>query len=145
MGADSPLDSTFAVLKAIRTALLSDATLGPMLAGSKVLTEAPHGHATPYIQMTTRSNDFSTASEDGQEVAVDLHVWHEPGTQTPETGTAREIMGHIRRILHTAALALDAPFNAVQCRIGTIIGPYRDPDEAVLHGVVEVRVLADHT
>jgi hypothetical protein len=125
--------------------LLADVTLAPMLVGLQVVTEAPAAHPTPYISMALRSRDWSTATEDGQEVMVDMNVWHEPASQTPETATAAAIMGHCRRILHTEELSLAAPFHAVQARVDNMLGPFRDPDGATLHGVVSLRVLVDHT
>lgn len=54
------------------------------------------------------------------------------------------IMGHVRRILHTANLTLSAPYHAVLCRAINQIGPFHDPDGATIHGVVTVRVVVDH-
>jgi hypothetical protein len=116
-----------------------------MLAGNKVLMLAPSSHPTPYISIAIRSNDWSTATEDGQEVLLDLNIWHQPGSQTPEASTARTIMALCRQTLHTADLSLATPFKCTLIRVTNEIGPYRDPDGATLHGVVSVRALVDHT
>lgn len=145
MTAAAALDATPALTKAIRGALIGDATLAPLLAGNKVMVRAPSSAPTPYIELDVRDQDFSTASEDGQDFSVLVHVWHEPNSVTPETGTAMAIMGHVRRILHTASLSLDAPFNGVLCRVQSRVGPFTDPDTAVIHGTLIVRALVDHT
>jgi hypothetical protein len=131
-------------MTAVRTALLADATLPGLLAGLKIVDKAPSSHPTPYISMNVRSADWSTASEDGQEFHIDLDVWHEPSSQTPETGTARQIMAIVRSTLHTATLSLASPYHAVLIRVENEVGPFRDPDGATLHGVVSLRALVDH-
>jgi len=146
MAASDPLDATFAVLAAIRAALLADATLNSTLAGSlKVMTGAPSSYPCPFISMTPHAADWSTATEDGQEVVIDLNVWTQAASQTAETATGRTIMASCRALLHTASLSLAAPYHTVQCRVDNQVGPYLDPDGATLHGVVTVRVLVDHT
>ena len=144
MASSTAMDATFAIKAAIRAALLADATLNAALQGLKIVDDAPSSHPTPYISFAVRSDDWSTATEDGQVVNIDLNVWHQPSTQTPETGTVRDLMGRVRTLLHTASLTLDAPFHCVQIRAGEMVGPYRDPDGATLHGVVTVRSLIDH-
>lgn len=144
MAAGTASDATYALKAAVRTALLADSTINSALVGLKVVDDAPAGHATPYISIDTRSNDWSTATEDGQEIFLDLNVWAQPASQTPETGTARDIMASVRRVLHTASLSLAAPFHSVLIRVENMIGPYRDPDGTTLHGVVSIRALTDH-
>ena len=144
MAASLPLDATAATLAAIRAALLADATLAALLVGGQVVVRAPSSAPTPYIEMSPSGGDYSTATEDGQDLKIDLHVWHQPASQTPETATCMAIMGHVRRILHTASLAASAPFHCVFCRVINQIGPYHDPDGSTLHGVVTVRVVVDH-
>lgn len=145
MAAQLPLESSFAVLKSVRSALLADATLSGLLVGDKVVAFGSAGHPTPYISMALHSDDWSTATEDGQQHQIDLSVWHQPASQSPDSGLSRTIMGHVRRILHTAALTIDAPFHVVLCRIENQIGPYIDPDGATLHGVLSARIIVDHT
>ncbi|WP_159728383.1 DUF3168 domain-containing protein [Methylosinus sp. Ce-a6] len=145
MAASLPLDAAASLIAAVRSALLANSTLAGMLAGSKVVTLAPSGHQTPYISIAIRSNDWSTATEDGQEVLLDLNVWHQPDSQTPEGGAARAIMALCRQTLHTASLTLASPFKCTLIRVTNEIGPYRDPDGRTVHGLVSVRALVDHT
>jgi hypothetical protein len=144
MPASQSLDASYATKAAIRTALLANATISAALQGLKIVDLAPSGHATPYISLETQSVDFSTATEDGQEITVDVNVWHQPSSQTPETATAREIMGEVRKTLHSASLSMDAPYILVLMRVTNMLGPYRDPDGMTLHGVVTVRALVNH-
>lgn len=144
MTAGTALDATYALKAAIRTALLADSYLNSTLVGLKIVDDAPAGQSTPYISFDTRSNDWSTASEDGQEVLLDLNVWTQAASQTPETGLGRDIMAAVRRVLHTASLVLASPFHSVLIRVDNMIGPYRDPDGATTHGVVSIRALVDH-
>ena len=144
MTASAALDGGAALLKAVRNALVGDATLNPLLAGNKVMVRAPSSAPTPYIELDLRCADFSTASEDGQDFTLVVHVWHAPSSVTPETGSTLAIIGHVRRILHTAALTMDAPFHCVFVRVFSSIGPFHDPDSAVIHGMVTVRAVVDH-
>jgi len=144
MATSSSLDSVPAFRGAVRTAILADATLSSTLVGSKVLVQAPSSHPTPYIQLTARSQDWATATEDGQEIFLDLHVWHQRLSQTPETDVARDIMSRLKQVLHTASLSLASPFTLTQMRVDSMIGPYLDPDGTTLHGVVSLHAFVDH-
>lgn len=145
MSASQALDATYATKAAIRTALIANATISAALTGQKIVDLAPSSHPTPYISLVVQSSDFSTATEDGQEFEIDVNVWHQPSSQTPETATARSIMSEVRQTLHAASLSMDSPYNCVQIRVTNMIGPYRDPDGMTLHGIVTVRVLVDHS
>ena len=146
MAANDPTDATYAALAAVRTALLADATISSTLAGPlQIVTGAPSSYPTPFISMAPQASDWSTATEDGQEVVIDLNVWTQAASQTAETATGRAIMARCRSVLHTASLSLAAPFHCVQCRVDNEVGPYMDPDGATLHGVVTVHLLVDHT
>lgn len=145
MATSDALDATYAIRAAIRTALLANATLSSALAGQKVVDLAPSSHPTPYISLAATAVDFSTATEDGQEFEIDVNVWHQPSSQTPESGAALAIMAEVRKTLHTAILSLAAPYNLVLMRVTNQIAPYRDPDGLTLHGIVTVRALVDHT
>jgi hypothetical protein len=144
MAASDPRDATFAIKKAVRAALLANSTLNLALQGLKVVDAASTKHATPYISWDTSSDDWSTATEDGQVIVLDLNVWDQPSSRTPETANGRDIMSIVRETLHTATLFLDTPFHCVQIRVEAMIGPYRDPDGQTLHGVVTIRALVDH-
>lgn len=128
----------------MRAALVADSYLNSILVGMKVVDDAPASHATPYVSIDTHSNDWSTSDTDGQEILLDLNVWTQAASQTPETGLGRDIMAALRRVLHTAILSPAAPFHSVLIRVENMIGPYRDPDGTTLHGVVSIRALADH-
>ena len=138
------LDSTVPVMAAIRAALLSDAALSPLISG--IYDRAPTPARGSYLTIgDTSADDWSTATEDGQDHMIDVHVWTQPTSQTPETSTPRALMGHVRRILHNATgLTIAMPFNLVTIRVTHQLGPMLDPDGATLHGIVTVRVAVDH-
>jgi len=144
MAAGTASDATYALKAVVRTALLADSYLNSTLIGLKVVDDAPAGHATPYISIDTRSNDWSTATEDGQEIFLDLNVWTQAASQTPETGSGRDIMAAVRSVLHTAVLSPASPFHAVLIRVENMLGPYHDPDGTTMHGIVSIRALTDH-
>lgn len=144
MTASQAFDATYATKAAIRTALLANSSLSTALKGQKIIDLAPSSHATPFISLETQSMDFSTSTEDGQEIVVDVNVWHQPSSQTPETATARDIMAEVRKTLHNASLSMESPFILVLIRVTNMLGPYRDPDGMTLHGVVTVRALVNH-
>ena len=145
MTASAANDASYAIRAAIRAALLADATLSATLVGQQIVDMAPSSHPTPYISIVTTSDDWSTATEDGQEFQIDVNVWHQPSSQTPESGVARDIMSRVRQLLHTAQLTLAAPFTCAIIRAEAMVGPFRDPDGMTLHGVVTVRAFVDHT
>jgi hypothetical protein len=138
-------DATYAIRAAIRTALLADSALNAALKGQKVVDLAPSGHPTPYISLETQSDDWSTATEDGQQFTIDVNVWHQAESETPDSATTRDLMSRVRIVLHTASLSLASPFHCVLIRAGGMVGPFRDPDGKTLHGVVTVTALVDHT
>jgi hypothetical protein len=144
MAAGTASDATYALKAAVRTALLADSYLNSTLVGLKVVDDAPASHATPYISIDTRSNDWSTSDTDGQEILLDLNVWSQPTSQTPETATGRDIMAAARRVLHTAVISPASPFHAVLIRVENMLGPFKDPDGTTMHGVVSIRALTDH-
>lgn len=137
-------DATAAVLAAVRSRILADAELVANLASSaSVYDQAPEAAATPFVTLNAVSYaDWSTDTTDGQEITIDCHVWHE----TPIVSRAsRLIMRRLRVLFEFQPLAAAAPFRVVLVQVVATVGPFRDPDGLTLHGVVSLRVLADHT
>ena len=88
------------------------------------------------------ATDASSADTEAQALVFDLDVWdrYAPGASL---AGARTIMGHIRRILHMQALPLvGADLIALRCTGAQ--GPFRDPDNVAVHGIVTVAALAGH-
>jgi hypothetical protein len=64
--------------KAVRARLLATPALVARLGGARVHDEAPRGAPQPYIAFAqSRSRDWSTMTERGQEHALTLDVWSE--------------------------------------------------------------------
>jgi len=138
----SALDRQAAVVAAIGAALRSDATLAAVI-GARVYDAPPARAVMPSVTIRLVSaRDASTADTEAQTLDFDLDVWdrYEIGDTL---GRPRAVMGHVRRILHMQNI--DAPGVALLSLLCTgARGPFRDPDEVALHGVVSVTVAAGH-
>lgn len=98
------LSADIALRKAIRAKLLGHSALVARLGGARVYDEAPRGAPQPYITFAqSRSRDWSTMTERGQEHALTLDVWSD------RTGAreALEIAARAAAALDDQALTLD--------------------------------------
>ncbi len=89
--------------RAIRAALLADATVVAMLGGAKVYDEAPPGAQPPYIVFADAQwRDWSTTLSRGAEQIFVLTGW------SAQRGTreAHDIAGRVVELLDEAPLAL---------------------------------------
>ena len=138
----SALDRQAAVVAAISTALRADAALAALI-GQRIYDAPPARAVMPPIAIRlVTAHDASTSNTEAQTLVFDLDVWdrYDIG-QT--LGRPRSIMGHIRRILHMQTLAV-AGVTILSVLCTDARGPFRDPDEVALHGVVSVAVAAGH-
>ena len=137
-----PLDRQAAVVTAISAALRGDAALAALI-GQRIYDAPPARAVMPSIAIRlVTTHDASTSNTEAQVLVFDLDVWdryHIGDT----LGRPRTVMGHIRRILHMQSMSVSgmAVFS-VLCTEAR--GPFRDPDEVALHGVVSVTVAAGH-
>lgn len=139
----SSMDSTIALMKSIRSALKADTTLASLI--TDVYDRPPTKAVCPFLTIgDIGSKDWSTSNTDGQEHAVDVHVWTQPTSQTPETLINRQIVARVRSVLHFSTLAIDSPYSITLMQVVSQVGPMEDPDGATLHSVVTVRALVDH-
>lgn len=139
------VDPTMAYMEAVRTVLLADSAI--RAAGVlEVLDRARPNMKTPFITLGATSDlDWSTATEDGIQLRMDVSIWDSSPSQTPETRRSREIIARVRALLHTATLTLAPPAHHVLTRVTAVVGPMLDPDGFTLHSVVTVTALLDHT
>ena len=82
------------------------------------------------------ATDASSADTEAQKLVFDVDVWDRYAL----AATCRDpalIMGHVRRILHLQPLAVPG-CNLILLRCTASQGPFRDPDDITLHGVVTV-------
>lgn len=140
-------DATIAAMTAIRAALLADAPLAALLATpASVFDIAPENAATPFVTLGVNSHlDWSTASEDGQVLSINVHCWDESRSQYPETTRCRLLMRHCRRVLHYGSFSFTAPYRSVLAVVANRVGPIFDPDGISIHGVLTVQLITDVT
>ena len=86
--------------------------------------------------------DASTADTEAQQLVFDVDVWDRYALAI-DLSRPRAVMGHVRRILHLQPLTA-VGCNLILLRCTAARGPFRDPDDITLHGVVSVTALAGH-
>ncbi len=138
----SATDRQAPIVAALLQALGQDSQLAALV-GQRLYDAPPAQAVVPSITIRAVStHDDSSADTEAQALIFDLDVWDRYALGA-DLGRPRTIMGHIRRILHMRSLS--APGIAVlTCRCSATQGPFRDPDEVALHGVVTLTVLAGH-
>lgn len=128
----------YALQKAIHEALVADAAVNGLLGGPQVFDDAPQATGFPFVTLgATSERDWSTATEEGSEHLVTLHVWSRKAGRK-ET---REIMEALRGALHDQALALGG-HQLVNLR-HEFSEARRDPDGETYHGIVRYRAVTE--
>ena len=138
----SALDRQNAVVAALIAALGADAALTALI-GRRVYDAPPARAVMPCVTVKLVSAlDASTADTEAQNLVFDLDAWDRyaigAGFSRP-----RAVMGHLRRILHMRPLVVPG-IAVVTTRCTGAHGPFRDPDDVSLHGIVTLAVLAGH-
>ena len=135
-------DRQQALLRAI-VATLSEDTQLAALVGHRIYDAAPARPVTPALTIRLVSaTDASSADTEAQKLVFDVDVW-DRYVLAVDLSRPRLIMGHLRRILHMQPLTI-ASCNLILLRCTDAQGPFRDPDDITLHGVVTVTALAGH-
>lgn len=123
---------------AVVSALAADATLTSLLRGPKVYDAPPPGAAMPYVTIgQSAERDWSTGSEEGREHTLTLLVW----SNARGRGETHDLMGHLRRVLHDAALPV-AGWHLVALR-HELSELRRDSDGEVWRGLVRLRAVTE--
>lgn len=128
-------DASWAVQQAVYAAL--DAALSSTVYDGA----APTNSAYPYAVIgETTVIPADSKANDGQEHAVQVHVWDRPATSGGPIGYKRtkEIMGQIRGALHEAALTVTGhgvAFSRVEFEETML-----DEDGVTRHGIVRARI-----
>ncbi len=136
------LDRQQPIVDAILASLRGDGALNALV-GNRVYDAPPGRAATPEITIKLVSAaDQSSADTEAQTLLFDLDVWDRYALGA-DLSRPRAIMGHIRRILHMQALPV-VGCALVILRCTGAQGPFRDPDNLSLHGIVSVSALAGH-
>ena len=122
--------------QAVYGALSGSAPLTALLGGPRVYDDVPHAAAYPFVTMgQTSSTDYGTATEDGEEHILTLHVWSAAGGR----GEAQVLMGAVRDILHNAALTLSG-HTLVNLR-QQFAAIRREADGITIHGLARYRAI----
>lgn len=97
------LEPSISLKRALRTHLLSQTQLVALLGGNHVFDVPPRGQQMPYVVFSNlRARDFSTATEQGTEHALELSIY----TDTQSTEQALELSQHLHSALHDVSLSL---------------------------------------
>ena len=122
--------------QAVYGALSGNAALVALLGGPRIYDDVPHAAVYPFVSLgQTSSTDWGTASGDGEEHILTLHVWSSFGGRSE----AQLIMGAIRDVLHTAHLALTG-HTLVNLR-QQFSDVRREADGITIHGLVCYRAV----
>jgi hypothetical protein len=135
-------DRQQAVLSTMIATLGADPALTALVA-SRIYDVAPAVPITPCLSVKLVSaGDASTADTEAQALLFDVDVWDRYALGA-DLSRPRTLMGHVRRLLHMQPLVVPG-CNLVLLRCTAAQGPFRDPDEVTLHGVVSISALAGH-
>ena len=127
-----------ALQRAIHAALAGDGVLVGLLGGPQVFDDAPQATGFPFVTLgATTERDWSTATEDGAEHIVTLHVWSRKAGRKE----AREIMEAMKGVLHDRPLAVDG-HRLVNLR-HEFSEARRDADGETYHGIVRYRAVTE--
>lgn len=134
-----PAPSSGASLQAaVIAALTADARLADALHGAKIYDTPPSAAAMPYVAIgQSTERDWSTGGDEGREHTLSLLVW----SRARDRGEAHDLMGHLRRVLHDSALALDG-WHLVALR-HELSEVRRDSDGESWRGLVRFRAVTE--
>lgn len=122
--------------QAVYSALSGNAALAALLGGPRIYDDVPHAAAYPFVTMgQTSSSDFGTATEDGEEHILTLHVWSAAGGRSE----AQLLMGAVRDVLHNAPLTLSG-HTLVNLR-QQFADIRREADGITIHGLARYRAV----
>ncbi len=133
-----PLAAEWSLQKAVFAALAADATLTGLIGPGRIHDDAPQQAAFPYLtfgQSTAR--DWSTATDEGAEHVLTLHVW----SRAAGKKEAHAVMRAVRQALHDQPLTLE-DHRLVNLR-HDCSGTARDPDGETVHGIVRFRAVTE--
>lgn len=96
--------ATWALQKAVFTALSGSASLSSLIGAGKIYDDVPRDADFPYLTFgQSQVRDWSTASDTGHEHIFTLHVWSRENGRRE----VQEVMGVLEEVLHDTELMLD--------------------------------------
>ena len=130
--------ASWALQKALFSALSSDGTLLSLLGGAKIFDDVPQETALPYVTFgQTSSRDWSTGTEEGEEHVMTLHVWSEAAGRRE----VNAILGEVKRVIAGASMPL-AGHQLVNLRL-EFAESRREADGETYDGVARYRAVTE--
>jgi hypothetical protein len=131
--------SAWPLQKAIFAALAAHPTLALLIGDPpRIYDDSPGGAELPYVQIGDGSeSDWSTATENGGEHQLTLHVWSRAGGRME----ARSILAVIYDVLHDSGLTLDSNL-LVNLRFA-LSQVWRESDGETYHGIARYRAVTE--
>lgn len=131
-------DATVAVLTALRTAMLADATITGVT--SQIVDTPEANRPVPFLVIgQTVSDTFDTSETDGQDIQIDVAFY----SKGPTTTGQRTLSRRLRELFHRQPLTVTG-HNVILVEVLTTIGPYQTDEEQLLQSVITIRVLIGH-
>jgi hypothetical protein len=130
--------ASWALQKALFSALTSDGVLLSLLGGAKIFDDVPQETTLPYVTFgQTSSRDWSTGTEEGEEHVMTLHVWSEAAGRRE----VNAILGEVKRVIAGTSMPL-AGHRLVNLRL-EFAESRREPDGETYHGLARYRAVTE--
>lgn len=133
-----PLSAEWSLQKAVFAALSADAALTSLIGAGRVYDDTPQQAAFPYLTLgQSTARDWGTATEDGAEHVLTVHVW----SRAAGKKEAHAAMRAVRQVLHDQPLTLE-DHRLVNLR-HELSEASRDPDGETVHGIIRFRAVTE--
>lgn len=124
--------------KAIYSALVANTSLIAALGGAKIFDHTPQKAVYPYLVIGQASDrDWSTASENGSEHRITIHIWSEKSD--------RQEIYQIQQLVHSELH--DAQLSAQDHHVVNLRHEFSevraDPQSDTLHGIMRFRAITE--
>ncbi|MEO1719247.1 MAG: DUF3168 domain-containing protein [Pseudomonadota bacterium] len=130
--------ASWALQRAIHSALVNDATLTGLIGDTRIYDHVPRGTAYPYVTFgQTTERDWSTGGAEGNEHVVTLAVW----SQARGRREMQRIIAAIRTALHESDLTING-YRLVNLR-HELTETRRETDGDTLRGLVRFRAVTE--
>jgi hypothetical protein len=130
--------AAWSLQQSIFAALTADAALTALIGPGRIYDDVPQGSALPYLTLgQSTARDWSTATSDGTEHILTLHVW----SNAKGKKQAHEVLAAVRSALHDQPLTL-AGHRLVNLR-HEFSEARRSPDGETIHGTARFRAVTE--
>ncbi len=133
-----PLSAPWETQKSIYQTLTQNTEIITLLGGAKIYDHVPQRASYPYITFgQTIERDWSTATEDGSEHLILLHIWDQSGGRK----LIQQIIQLIKSALHNMSLdVLGHQLINLRYEFSEV---RRDPGGKTLHGICRLRAATE--